>query len=126
MGQRCHDGAGGAARPEDEAPLARWIEPEVGTEGVDEALAVGAVSHQRAPPADDGVDDTQGLGHGRQLVDGGGGVGFVGHGDRESFQPKRSHRLHRGGASAGHHLEGDVGPVEVEGGEGGVVEDGRE
>ena len=50
--------------------------------------------------------------------------GLVGHRDRQALEPERPHPAHGQAGGALRHLEGEVGPVEPRGREGGV-EDGR-
>ena len=90
-----------------------------------EAGPVGAVADQLATQVGNGVDHAQALGHRAQALARLGCPRLVGHRHRQAPDPEVDHGRHRRPRPPGGDREGDVGPVQAQLGEGGVVERGR-
>ena len=113
------------ARAEPPAPSSRARRPSAGSpsrlQRAQKAGAVGAGAVQDAADVADGVDGADAprvlVHHVQQRQDG----FLVRHGDVDADQVQGAQALHGGGQPFGGDIERHIGPVQAEGGEGGVV-----
>ena len=125
-GQRQDDGASRPAGAEDQAAATVGSPMIVDAQGVEKTGTIGAVADQVVTPADHGVDGPQATGHRGQVIHRPGDSPLVRHGHGEPDDAQGAHGRHGIGAPARWHGEGDVNPVQLQGGEGRVVEDRRQ